>query len=236
MEPHQTHPRTAAIVAAAGGSTRMGVPKQRLLLDGVPVIARTLRAFEEAALVDAILLVAREEDRPDFEDLCRAYGVRKLAGIVLGGATRQESVAKGAAALDGDARYIAVHDGARPLIRPAVIDAVIAAAYTHGAAAAAVKAKDTVKTADADGFITGTPDRRFLWQVQTPQVFEREAYLRALADAQAAGLDFTDDCQLMERIGCRVRLIEADYGNIKITTPEDIALAQGILGQRSKEA
>ena len=111
---------------------------------------------------------------------------------------------------------------------------MIAAAMEWGGAAAGVPVKDTVKVADEAGFIVSTPDRRRLWNVQTPQVFEKETYLRALRQAQAEGLEFTDDCQLVERLGCPVRLWKADYANIKITTPEDVAFAEGILRQRKE--
>ena len=231
-----SRPRTAAVIVAAGGSTRMGMPKQRIPLCGIPVLARTLRAFEDAGLVDEVVVVARRKDMADFAALCREWGIHKAVWVLPGGETRQESVARGVAAVGAGADYLAIHDGARPLIRPAVIDRVIAAAYEEGAAAAGVRVKDTVKTADSRGFITGTPDRRFLWNVQTPQVFERRLYLRALEAAQAEGLDFTDDCQLAEHIGCPVRLVEADYDNLKITTPEDVAIAESLLRSREEPA
>ena len=212
-------PFTSAILVAAGGSTRMGVPKQTIPLCGIPVIVRTLLAFEAAQRVDEILLVTREEDVEAFARLCQDYGAAKVRRVLPGGETRQQSVARGVAAADAGAAYLAIHDGARPLVRPAVIDGVIAAAMEWGGAA---------------GFIVSTPDRRRLWNVQTPQVFEKETYLRALRQAQAEGLEFTDDCQLVERLGCPVRLWKADYANIKITTPEDVTFAEGILRQRKE--
>lgn len=227
-------PFTSAILVAAGGSTRMGVPKQTIPLCGVPVIVRTLLAFEAAQRVDEILLVTREEVVEAFARLCQDYGAAKVRRVLPGGETRQQSVARGVAAADAGAAYLAIHDGARPLVRPAVIDGVIAAAMEWGGAAAGVPVKDTVKVADEAGFIVSTPDRRRLWNVQTPQVFEKETYLRALRQAQAEGLEFTDDCQLVERLGCPVRLWKADYANIKITTPEDVAFAEGILRQRKE--
>ena len=178
--------------------------------------------------------MTREEDVEAFARLCQDYGAAKVRRVLPGGETRQQSVARGVAAADAGAAYLAIHDGARPLVRPAVIDGVIAAAMEWGGAAAGVPVKDTVKVADEAGFIVSTPDRRRLWNVQTPQVFEKETYLRALRQAQAEGLEFTDDCQLVERLGCPVRLWEADYANIKITTPEDVAFAEGILRQRKE--
>ena len=220
---------TAAILVAAGGSTRMGAPKLFLPLCGMPVVAHTLRAFELAASIDQIVLVTREQDRETMRALCEKYAIAKCTAVVAGGDTRQQSVACGVKAVSEHAALLAIHDGARPLIRPAVIDRVVEAAALCGAATAAVPVKDTIKVADETGCILSTPERSRLWNVQTPQVFERGLYLRALHEAEAAGLDFTDDCQLAERIGVRVRLCEADYGNIKITTPEDMAFAQGLL-------
>lgn len=123
--------------------------------------------------------------------------------------------------------------GPRPLIRPEIIDAVAAAAYRDGAATAAVRVKDTVKVSNDGGFIAGTPDRRYLWNVQTPQIFERRLYLDALKRAVQEGQDYTDDCQLAEAAGYPVRLVESDYGNIKITTPEDVSVAESLLRRRA---
>lgn len=227
------HPPVTAVVAAAGSSTRMGVPKQFLPLGGIPVIARTLLALDAAQLVDEIVLVAREEDMLQLYDICKTFEIAKASSILKGGATRQQSVARGIAAAKKGTAFFAVHDGARPLVRPETVDRVIEAAFACGAATAAVRVKDTVKISDEKGFITATPDRRFLWNVQTPQVFERRLYLTALARAQAEGEDYTDDCQLVEHTGHPVRLVEADYGNIKITTPEDVAFAEGLLGRET---
>lgn len=235
MPETASRPYTAAILVAAGGSTRMGTPKQLLPLGGMPVIARTLRAFEAAGAIDEIVLVAREEETDALRQIGAAHGVHKLKAIVPGGATRQQSVARGVAAVSGRATLIAIHDGARPLIRPAVIERVVETAAACGAAAAAVPVKDTVKVVDDNRCILSTPDRAHLWNVQTPQVFERALYERALCEAQAAALDFTDDCQLVERLGIAVRLCEADYGNLKITTPEDMAFARGLLEMEGRE-
>lgn len=222
-------PAVAAVVVAAGSSTRMGVPKQLIPLRGIPVIGRTLLALEESKTVDEIILVTREEDMLQFYDICKAYSITKATKILKGGATRQESVARGVRVAKDDTAYFSIHDGARPLVTPAVIDRVVEAAMACGAATAAVRVKDTIKQSDENGFIIGTPDRQRLWQVQTPQVFERKLYLQALRQAEQEGADYTDDCQLVEHVGHPVMLCEADYANIKITTPEDVAYAEGIL-------
>lgn len=226
-------PVTAAVIVAAGASTRMGIPKQLIPLRGVPVIAYTLSAFEQAASIDEILLVARQEHMLQYYDIAKSYGIGKLTQIIPGGNSRQESAARGVYACHDNTAFFAIHDGARPLIRPQIIDAVAAAAYRDGAATAAVRVKDTVKVSNDDGFIAGTPDRRYLWNVQTPQIFERRLYLDALKRAVRDGRDYTDDCQLAEAAGYPVRLVESDYGNIKITTPEDVSLAESLLSKRA---
>ena len=154
--------------------------------------------------------------------------------VVKGGATRQQSVRAGVEALPAECSYIAIHDGARPLVTGEVFSRCLESARLHGAAAAAVPVKDTIKQAGPGGRVAGTPDRSCLWAVQTPQIFRRGLYRQAAEQAAEHGLDFTDDCQLVERLGCPVRLWEADYANIKITTPEDVAFAEGILRQRKE--
>lgn len=218
----------AAVIVAAGNSTRMGTPKQLLPLGDRPVIAHTLSVFERTACIDEIVLVAREDDIPALRVIADTYGIHKLTSIVVGGADRQQSVSNGVHACS-NAAVFAIHDGARPLVRPEDIEAVVDAALHDGAAALAVRVKDTIKIADADGFICDTPDRATLWSVQTPQVFERTAYLEALAAAEQRGVTYTDDCQLLEAAGKAVRLVEGSYTNLKITTPEDITVAEGLL-------
>lgn len=221
-------PYVSAVIVAAGRSSRMGAPKQLLPLAGVPVLARTLLAFEAAPSVAELVVVAREQDIPRFESLGQQYGIQKPLRFVAGGETRQQSVANGVAACRQEG-LVAIHDGARPLIAPETIEAVIQAAVEHGAAAAAVPMKDTVKVADKQGWIDHTPDRSRLWAVQTPQVFDIRRFAQALQQAGRAGLDFTDDCQLFEQAGYPVKLVEGRYSNLKITTPEDLALAEGLL-------
>ncbi len=220
-------PIVSAVIVAAGNSTRMGTNKQLLMLGDRPVIAHTLATFQRSSVIDEIVLVTRTQDRDTLQGIAVQYGITKLAAVVAGGAERQESVANGVAACRTDAAYFAIHDGARPLITLELIAAAVEAAQCDGAAAVAVRVKDTVKVANERGFIVDTPDRATLWSVQTPQVFERALYLDALARAQASGLRVTDDCRLAEAAGYAVRLVEGSYANIKITTPEDIRVAEG---------
>ena len=220
---------TVMMVAAAGGSTRMGQPKQHILLGHRPVLIHTLLALQSADAVDEILLIARPEDIDTFMAQAAEAGVSKLRTAVAGGATRQQSVTNGLAALPDEATLVGIHDGARPLIDPDTVAAVIETAAQCGGAAVAVPVKDTLKRTDADGIILDTPDRTNLWRVQTPQVFDRAALCAAMDAAMAAGKDYTDDCQLMEAAGHKVKLVKGLDTNLKLTTPEDIALAKALM-------
>ncbi|MBQ6568754.1 MAG: 2-C-methyl-D-erythritol 2,4-cyclodiphosphate synthase [Clostridia bacterium] len=224
-------PFVTAIIVAAGNSTRMGTgySKQFIMLGSKPVIAHTLIAFEKCLLINEIIVVAREQDKEQILAAARDNNIKKLSAVVKGGDTRQQSVAGGIAAADENCRYFAIHDGTRPLVTREVIERAVACAVETGAASAAVKVKDTVKQADENQKITATVDRSMLWAVQTPQVFEKELYLKAMRKAAEDGLDFTDDCQLIEHIGVPVMLSQGDESNIKLTTPQDISLAKSLI-------
>ncbi|MBQ4332363.1 MAG: 2-C-methyl-D-erythritol 2,4-cyclodiphosphate synthase [Clostridia bacterium] len=229
-------PYTVMMVAAAGGSTRMGRPKQHILLGQHPVLIHTLMALQQVDAIDELLLIARAEDTAHFAALAAQAGVTKLRTVVAGGHSRQQSVANGLAALPAETTLVGVHDGARPLVDPATVAAVIQAAARTGAAAVAVPVKDTLKRTDHSGYIIDTPDRANLWRVQTPQVFDRAALCAAMEAAQAAGVDYTDDCQLMEAAGRRIQLVPGLDTNLKLTTPEDIRLARAILNTQKEAA
>ncbi|BCI60114.1 2-C-methyl-D-erythritol 4-phosphate cytidylyltransferase [Solibaculum mannosilyticum] len=234
----ETFPFVTAIVVAAGGSTRMGgeVSKQLLPIAGMPVIGRTLSAFEAAGCIDDVVVVAREEDLLDIYDIIRSFGFEKVSQVVRGGATRQQSVAMGVQNARPETTHLAIHDGARPLVSVQVIGDVVACALEHRAAATGVRVKDTLKQVSDAGVIEYTPDRSHLWMVHTPQVFEKRLYQRAMDAAQEAREDFTDDCQLVERMGgIPVHMYEGSYENIKITTPEDLPIAEALLLRRQQE-
>ncbi len=226
-------PFCTAIVAAAGSSTRMGGTVSKLLmpLEGVPVLARTLMALEQADRVDAIVIAAREEDILPFSDLCRTYGVTKPVKVVRGGGSREESVLLAALEADERTELLAVQDGARPLVTPRLIDAVAEKAARCNAAAPAVPVKDTIKTA-AEGQVRETLDRSALVAVQTPQAFEADLLKAALQSALEAGAELTDDCSAVERLGKVVYLVDGDETNLKITTPVDLVIAAAILQSR----
>ncbi len=215
----------SAVLVAAGSSTRMGTPKQWLPLCGKPVLAHTLAAFDACPAITEIVVVMRPEDEAPVAALLQA--LHTPAKAVVGSTTRCRSVAKGVAACETGADYVAIHDGARPLITPALIARTVEDAVAHGAAAAAVPVKDTLKFITPEGYIEATPDRSRLWAVQTPQVFPKAQYEAALAQEQVD--DVTDDCQLFERLGLPVYLTKGDYANLKITTPEDLAVAKELL-------
>ncbi len=233
-EDKADHPFCSVIVAAAGSSRRMeGQNKLMLPLDGIPVLARTLLALDGSRLIDEIVVAVREEDLLPTGDLCRLYGVTKPVKIVRGGESRLDSVLAAAMECREDAVFLAVHDGARPLADPELIDRVVALAHRTNAAAPAVPVKDTIKVV-RDGRVESTPDRALLQAVQTPQVFDAQLLRAALQSAQTLGAEITDDCSAVERLGKEVYLTEGSYENIKITTPEDMLLACELLRRREE--
>lgn len=217
-----------AVIAAAGSSSRMG-GRDKLAepLDGIPVILRTLAAVEAVPEIREIVVVTREDRVEEYRRLLGQCS--RLRAVVPGGSTRQESVRNGVRALLPDCTLAAIHDGARPLVTPEVFARCIEAARNCGAATAAVPVKDTIKLADEAGRVLDTPDRSRLWAVQTPQIFDRERYLRAAEEAERRGLSCTDDCQLFEAMGWEVQLVMGDYRNLKLTTPEDFLAAGAYL-------
>lgn len=226
------HPYCSVIVAAAGSSSRMGGENKLMMpIDGVPVLARTLQALNEAALVDEIVVAAREEDLISIGDLCKIYGVVKPTKIVRGGENRLESVYLASLECREDAKFIAVHDGARPLATAELIDRTIALAHRTNAAAPAVPVKDTIKIV-RDGKVAATPPREELQAVQTPQAFDAALLRAALENARVFGGTITDDCSAVELLGKEIYLTEGSYENIKITTPEDLILASELLHRR----
>ena len=223
----------AAVIVAAGRGSRMGLGRNKVLapLAGVPVIVRTVRAFEATGLIDGgIVVVTGPEDLAQMRDLFARFHVG--ASLTLGGADRQESVFLGLMATNPSADVIAIHDGARPLVTREVIERTIKSAQRFGSGVAAVMLKDTVKRVDAEGVVVDTPRRDALRAVQTPQTFDarliREAHARFSQGAERA----TDDAMLAEWAGHRVRLTEGDVENIKLTTPEDMLLAGQVLLRR----
>lgn len=215
-----------AIILGAGNGTRMKSEKSKLLLEigSKTVIKRSVEAFLSVSDIDEIIVVARAQDIDIYSELLTDERI----SFVIGGATRQQSVKNAVETVD-DAHLIIIHDGARPLIKCEDIEKTIRAAEEFSAAAVGVFVKDTIKIVDKQGFVESTPDRSTLFAVQTPQIFDFDLYKSAMRKADEQGLDFTDDCQLVELCGGKVKMVEGSYSNIKITTPDDIALAENLL-------
>lgn len=225
-------PRCSAVVPAAGSSRRMeGQDKILLPLDDVPVLVHTLQALSASEYIQEIVVVTREDLIVPVGQLCRDCALDKVTKVLIGGATRADSVLAGVEEVSGRAELIAVHDGARPLVTVEVIDETIRKAAECGAAAPAVPVKDTIKRA-VDGVVAETSDRAQLFAIQTPQVFDGDLLLGALRKAVEDGAAITDDCSAVERIGMKVCLTEGSYENIKITTPADMLVAEAILHSR----
>ena len=225
---------TSVIIVCAGNSTRMGgVNKILMPLGDRLVIGVTMQAFQACGSVSEIVIVAREADIPAIKAEAEAAGITKLTACTVGGTTRQESVINGVKQISKEAQLVAVHDGARPLVKPEHIEKVIKDASVFGGATLGVPVKDTIKTVN-DGLISDTPPRKFLYITQTPQIFKRQLYFEGIDFALEHGLDFTDDCQLVEAIGGKVAMTTGDYTNIKITTPEDIKLAEVLLAMQER--
>jgi 2-C-methyl-D-erythritol 4-phosphate cytidylyltransferase len=228
---------TCAVIVAAGSGSRMGsaVPKQFLELGGMPVVARTLRAYQNSDYITDIVVVRRPEDAGIYEEYAARFGLRKLRASVEGGATRQESVLRGVEAVPAKTAYVAIADAARPLVGTREIDLVCLAAYRYGAATAAYPSADTVKTADK-GFIEETVDRSRVWLAATPQVFSLPVYRAAAYSCLEEGFAGTDDNSLAEHIGVRVRIVECSRRNFKITEPADLIAAEALLRNTAGDA
>lgn len=198
--------------------------KLLLKINGKTVLERSVNAFLNISDIDEVIVVAREKDIPAFSDILTDERV----SFVVGGDTRQQSVMNAVDVID-DCELIIIHDGARPLIKSEDIENTIRAAKENKAAAVGVFVKDTVKVVDKNGFVVSTPDRSTLFAVQTPQIFDFELYRNAAQNAREKGFDFTDDCQLVESFNQKVKTVVGSYSNIKITTPDDIVLAENLL-------
>ncbi len=216
-----------AVIVAAGNASRMGgIDKVMAPLGGEPMLLRTVRTFQECDAIREIVIVTREDLILSVTELCA--GFNKVKSVVMGGASRQESVLAGLGMLSRQVRLAAIHDGARPLISWEVIDRTVRAANSYGAAAPAVPVKDTVKVIKG-GLVAATPDRSKLRAVQTPQVFDIALIKGALNKAAREATAVTDDCSAVENMGMSVKLVEGDERNLKVTTPMDLKIAQMLL-------
>ncbi|MEK6655570.1 MAG: 2-C-methyl-D-erythritol 4-phosphate cytidylyltransferase [Thermodesulfobacteriota bacterium] len=224
--------KTVAIIPAGGSGRRMGsgIPKQYLLLGGIPVLVHTLQVFQSSPVVDEIFLVVPEGDIPEVRNaIVGRYNLFKVSLIVAGGAERQDSVRNALAHLREEHGIVLVHDGVRSFVSGELIQRVVAAAEEDGAVAVGVRVKDSVKEVNSAGWVIKTVTREGLWLTQTPQAFRKPLILAAYERAAADGFCGTDDASLVERMGVPVRMIPGDYDNIKVTTPEDLTLGEAII-------
>jgi 2-C-methyl-D-erythritol 4-phosphate cytidylyltransferase len=230
--------KTLAIIPAGGAGRRIGgdVPKQFLPLAGIPMLVHTLRAFQRSPLIDEIFLVVPEADIPVVSrDIVDKYGLSKVTSVLAGGAERQDSVGNALLQVREDHGIVLVHDGVRPFVTGEIIRRAVAAAGEHGAAAVGLPVRDTVKAVSAAGVVVKTVDREGLWLTQTPQAFHRQLICAAYEKAARDRFSGTDDCSLVERMGVSVGMVPGDHDNIKITTPEDLALGAIIIRRFSSE-
>jgi len=221
--------KITAVIPAGGSGRRMEAreAKQYLLLNGIPLLVHTLRAFQETPVIGSIVLVVPPADVTRIQsDLVDAFAMTKVRQVVAGGKERQDSVRNGLAVLPADCEIVLIHDAARPFVSPALIEKAVDGAVREGAVAAGVRARDTVKQCDREGRVTATLDREQIWMAQTPQAFHRAIIVAAHQKAQIDNFYGTDDAVLVERMGIPVRMIDSIPDNIKITTAEDLAWAE----------
>lgn len=229
---------TSAILLAAGRSERMGdrsISKQLIEIDGIPVVARSALAFEKSRHIDEIIIVAARQEIGYYQGFKKKYALSKLKVVTVGGSSRAESALRGFQKISKNCSFVAFHDAARCLITTEDIDKTVLEAYRTGAAIAAKRMTDTVKKADGEGWIEQTIDRSSLWLAQTPQVFKKSVYEVSAAYADKSDVPFTDDAMLAELAGFRVKLVECEYENLKITTKRDLYLAQATIQRRKRE-
>jgi len=239
----------SAIIVAAGSSRRMGFNKLFATIAGEPVIAHTIRAFERSSSVTESIIVAREDQNDETREMARTKSFKKVQSVIAGGEHRQDSVRAGLDRLSVDAKYVAVHDAARPLVTPEQIERVFAQCRVHGAAALAEPVNDTIKRADVDPvdsrfqhggqagqvlMITASVDRHQLYAMQTPQIFERGLIEEAYRAVYAGNVSVTDEVSAVERLGRKVILVLNEDFNFKITYPRDLGLAEFVLKQRAE--
>jgi len=226
--------RTLAIILAGGAGKRMGTAtnKQFLLLDNKPIIVRTLQIFEECRPVDGVYLVVNQKDLPIMqEEILETYKFNKVLKLVIGGRLRQDSVRNGLEAIENPCDIVIIHDGARPFVSPSFIEKGIFLMEMFDAVIPALPVKDTIKTVSKEGFVMKTLERDSLWNVQTPQTFKYDLIVKAYREGMNKKLYGYDDATFLEHMGKKVKVIEGSPYNIKITTPEDLIIAKGMLSQ-----
>lgn len=226
-----------AIILAAGRGTRMnaGMNKQYLMLKDKPILAHSIEIFQKCDLIDEIIVVLnKDEEESCKKNIIGKYGYSKVKELVHGGAERQYSVYNGLMRVSSSCDIVLVHDGARPLITGAAIERCIEGVRNFGAVSCGVPIKETIKVIDENRNVKVTPRRDSIWITQTPQGFKYDILLKAHQNALEEGVTCTDDAILVEQLGINVRMVEGDYENIKITTPDDLIIAESILNYKRK--
>lgn len=236
LRPKDEKPSCSAVIVAAGSSQRMGSDKLFTDLAGIPVLVRTISAFQRSELVEEIVVVTREEKLGQVADWCKENRFDKVTKIIAGGKTRMESALAGVSEVRSGAKLIAIHDGARPLVTQELIARTVMAAHDHLSAVPVIPSTDTLKVVDEKGLIAGAADRSRIVRVQTPQVFSADLIKGALTNAVKKELPLTDDCSAMELMGVQTQTVPGDEENIKLTTPWDMELAESILQGRLSKA
>lgn len=227
-------PKCSAVIVAAGSSVRMGSDKLTALLGSMPVLVRTLLAFENSEFVSEIVIVTRRDRVSEIADLCAEKKISKVSKVVAGGKTRMESSLIGVSSVRSDAKLIAIHDAARPLVSEALISRCVRAAAEYMAAVPVIPSTDTLKAVGDDNRVIGTVDRETTCRVQTPQVFDAILIKGALSKAAEKGLALSDDSAAMDMTGFKSFAVAGEEDNIKITTPRDLMIAEAILKDRGE--
>ena len=224
-------PICTAVIVAAGKGRRMGteVSKQFLPLCGKEILAHSVEKFEKAEKIRDIVLVTGEDSLQDVREMAQEYGWKKIVSVVAGGKERQDSVWNGLQAVSDDTDIVLIHDGVRPFVTEDILNHSIETAVEMGSCVAGVPAKDTIKVCNGENVAVATPDRSTLWQIQTPQTFQKDLIMQAYQKAKAEGFVGTDDASLAEYSGCPVKVIMGSYRNIKITTKEDLLIGEAFL-------
>jgi 2-C-methyl-D-erythritol 4-phosphate cytidylyltransferase len=231
--------RVAALIVAAGEGRRLGAPQTKAFipLKGIPILAHTIQSFEASSRIQSLYLVLREKDLDSWhQKIFKKFPSKKTRQPVAGGLRRQDSVRLGLESIKEDIDIVLIHDGARPFIDTTIIERLLDTMEEAQAAVVAVPAKETIKIVSSAGHVLETPAREGLWQIQTPQAFDYRLILEAHRKAFADGFVTTDDSTLVERLGVPVTVVCGSYKNIKITTPEDLILAQALLEDRGRSS
>lgn len=224
----------SCIVAAGGKGKRMGAEVNKIFLDlcGAPVLSHTLKVLNDCKYIDEIIIVTSESDVLGASDIVKEFEIDKVRAITVGGKERQDSVKNGIAEISKESDFVLIHDAARPLVTAHHLEEVIKAAFENGASALGVPEKNTLKSVDEEGFITHTIDRSNVFAIHTPQIFEKDLMIKMYDNAEKENISATDDCYLAEILGAKIKMVEDSYENIKITTKDDLIIAEQILSNR----